>query len=126
MHKSKTKFSGCEEGTWGGKGGEGRGKGSTSSHMHGLGGIGVGMDCKSGCGGGGGGEGEESPRIPAQKTSHRLCDRGCWLTPQRLCGIGFGGWGVDIGDGRGGGGDGVVGGGVGEGVVDVMISVFGC
>ena len=44
-----------------------------------------------------------------------------------LGGIGFGGWGVDFGDGRGGVGDGVVvGGGVGEGVVDVMISVFGC
>ena len=42
-----------------------------------------------------------------------------------LGGIGFGGWGVDFGDGRGGGGDGVVvGGGVGEGVVDVMISVL--
>ena len=45
VHESKAKFSGCEGGTWGGKGGDGReGEGSARSHMHGLGGIGVGLD----------------------------------------------------------------------------------
>ena len=44
-----------------------------------------------------------------------------------LGGIGFGSWGVDFGDGGSGIGDGVVVGGVvGDGVVDVMITVFGC